>query len=200
MTFTKKLLVAAGFVVAGLAASQNTSLAQPCDPLNPPPGQPYTCLIIDGQKVIVDAYGNPTAGQSQGDAQFLARESSQVPCGTYPVPQTFNVSVKTDLGIITTKLDPTRSSPTASIVANQADKALPATATISVYLEATISTKPNDLYRSERLVTLVNRNTTSFPFVNQVFELTERVRFVNVKNPKDYFTLSDTKVVLSTKK
>ena len=199
MTFSKKFLVAAGFALAGLVASQNVSFAQ-CDPLNPPPGEPYACIIVDGQKVIVDAYGNPTPGQSEGDAQFLTRESSQVPCGTYPVAQSFNVNVKTDFGYIRTELDDTRSSPAASIVANQEDRALPATAIISVYLTAVNDSKPDQKYRSEDLVTLINEDVNSFPFENEVFYLKGKANFVNVENPKDFFTVTDTKVVLTSKR
>ncbi len=196
----KKFILAGGLAFAGLVATQSVSLAQPCDPLNPPPGQPYTCIIVDGQKVIVDAYGNPTAGQSEGDAQFVTNKGGEVPCQTNQTPQSFNVSVKTDLGIITTQLDPTRQSPLTTIVANQADKALPATGTISVYLTATNSSKPGSLYRSKELVTFVNKRVQSFPFKEETFSLTSKVTFVNEKDSKDYFTLAETKVVLTSKR
>ncbi len=196
----KKFILAGGLAFAGLVATQSVSLAQPCDPLNPPPGEPYTCVIVDGQKVIVDAYGNPTAGQSEGDAQFITNKGGEVPCQTNQTPQSFNVSVKTDLGVIKAQLDPERQSPLATIVANQDKEALPATATISVYLIAENSSKPGEIYRSEGLVTFVNREVRSFPFKEEHFGLTEKVTFVNEKDPKDYFTLAETKVVLTSQK
>ncbi len=200
MTLAKKLLVAAGFVVAGLAAGQNTSYAQPCDPLNPPVGQPYTCIIVDGQKVIVDAYGNPTAGQSEGDAQFITNKGGQVPCQTTQTPQTFNVSVTTSFGTVTTQLDPSRPSPVSTIVANQAAQALPATGKIGVYLTATNSSRPGVTYKSEGLVTFTNTNVRSFPFNGEPFVLSGRVKFINERDPRDFFTLSETRVVLTSRK
>jgi len=202
MLTMKNLLLSAGLVFAGIVAGQSIASAQCTPDYPPPPGTPTECVIVNGEKVWIDAYGNPVPGQSEGGATFIAGEQQKQPCGTTQEAESFDVTVRTkELGAIRTTLDRERQpkAPATRIVSQQADAPFPASAEINVYLLAESDAFPGQVFRSADVVTLTSDKIQSFPFKEEVFVLKGKTEFVNEEG-KVGFTLAETKVVLHSRR
>jgi len=181
----KKLFILAAFLFAAFLASTGTMSAQP-----------YTCIIVNGQKCYVnlDSLGNPIDtvcdNGSTGQGDFKST-TGPIPArgdvNTTLAPAKIKATVKDPvLGNITTQLDPNRQSTPATIVtANPGQgQRYPLEVSISFFATAKVDALPRTVYESAAELKFYSGNVNSVdPFTAETLTLQNDVDFYDQADP-----------------
>lgn len=172
-SFMKSARTTAMLLVVGLAAASSDASAQlgegqlgagVAQPIRIPVGTITTCGVTSTTTINSSVFPSTTA-TATGSISFnaVAQSADGQPSSSTQSPVTFSATA-TDptLGTITWTLDPARRATNTTITANQGGTDFPATSTISIPVQATISSQVGKTYRSIGEVQFSNGNLRSF--------------------------------------
>lgn len=172
-SFMKSARTTAMLLVVGLAAAYSDASAQlgggqlgvgVAQPIRIPVGTITTCGVTSTTTISSSVFPSTTA-TATGSISFnaVAQSADGQPSSSTQSPVSFSATA-TDptLGTITWTLDPTRRATNTTITANQGGTDYPATSTINIPVQATISSQVGKTYRSIGEVQFSNGNLRSF--------------------------------------
>jgi hypothetical protein len=149
--------------------------------------QTYTCIVVNGCKVIVvlDPCGNILSTQTDcgaaGVGTFNGPQFPAVgPVNAVLTAQSVNAVVQDPTyGAVNTTLDPTRTAAT-TINSLSPQSRFPLSVSIQFYANATISSKPGVTYTSRTPLNFASNNVNSLnPFTGENFTLQSDVEYYN---------------------
>jgi hypothetical protein len=178
----KKLTIIASLMFVALLVTTSASFAQP-----------YTCIIVNGQKcyVTLNADGTTTTtcdNGSTGQGDFKST-TGQIPArgdvNTTLVPSNIKATVKDQtLGNITTTLDLSRNSTPTTISTITPGTRFPLNVKINFFANASVDARPGTTYQSAAELQFASSNVNSVdPFVAETLTLQNDVDFYDTADP-----------------
>jgi len=171
-SFMKSVRTTAMLLVVGLAAAYSNASAQlgggqlggVAQPIRIPVGTITTCGVTSTTTISSTVFPSTTA-TATGSISFnaVAQSADGQPSSSTQSPVSFSATANDPtLGTISWTLDPARRATNTTITANQGGTDYPATSTISIPVQATISSQVGKTYRSIGEVQFSNGNLRSF--------------------------------------
>jgi hypothetical protein len=196
MSFKNFALTLAAVAIGCISSA---SAQQECRQIILPDGTVLTCEVVNGQKVYVDGLGNSYPSTSNGVGEFTIVSTGTNPCRAELKPNRIEVtSNNPDLGVITTKLDPTRASSLSTVRSLAVASEFPAEERINFFAETTLASNPGVVYRSINEIQLVGTINSFNPHRDERFKLAAPADFEDIRNPGCVaFTLRSLEVTLT---
>ena len=202
MTSVMKRILVSATALTSVTAVWAFSLAQPFDDPLPPicPGD-WTFQVESVNDEI--QFENPDELASSGTPIFGETEVVRPDDGPDYVQRRFEAlegkGHDPAIGTITWTLDRDRQAEAedageglTTVTANQEDGDLPASADIRFYVQVTLESLPDRVFKSDRQVRFVSKNITTYPFRDEQIEIAEPVDFVDEDGQVVFRILSGT--------